>query len=68
MTDNFQAPQPEVGPLGNIQNEVACVLNANGDRPTVYIPGGPGEPVFQAPNPRYVLRDLFSGIFRLFRR
>jgi hypothetical protein len=68
MFGAFQNSGDQQGPLGNIQNEVASVLNANGDRPNVYIPGGPGEPVFQAPNPRYVLRDLFSGIFRLFRR
>ena len=48
------------GPLGNIQNQVADVLNANGDRPNIYIPGGPAEPVFSVPNIWRLLASLFG--------
>ena len=63
MFGNFQQGQ-DFGPLGDIQNQVAQVLNANGDRPSIYIPGGPGEPVFQVPSPRVALGQFFA----LFRR
>jgi hypothetical protein len=53
------------GPLDGIQDQVAAVLNGNGDRPNVYIPGGPGEPVFQVPNIRIA---IIPAIMRLFRR
>ena len=57
-------PDVPGGPLGDIQNQVASVLNANGDRPSVYIPGGPGEPVFVVPN----VRTLVASVFRFFAR
>ena len=46
-----QQPGMEGGPLAGLQGDVASVLNAAGDRPRVYISGGPGQAVFQAPNP-----------------
>ena len=55
--------QQSPGPLGDIQNQIASVLNANGDRPSIYIPGGPGEPVIQVPSPRVALAEFFA-IFR----
>jgi hypothetical protein len=71
MFPNFDSSQmgPEIsrapgGPLDGLQDSIASVLNANGDRPNVYIPGGPGEPVFQVPNIRYLL----TSVFRLFSR
>jgi hypothetical protein len=63
MTDNFgDFSQQGPGPLGDIQGQVASVLNGNGNNPNVYIPGGPGEPVFQVPN----VRALLSSVMRLF--
>jgi hypothetical protein len=39
------------GPMGDIQNQVASVLNGNGTGSRLYIPLGPGQPVAQIPNP-----------------
>jgi hypothetical protein len=52
------------GPLDGIQNQVASVLNGNGNNPYVYIPGGPGESVFAVPN----VRTLLAPVFRFFSR
>jgi hypothetical protein len=43
---------PDGGPLANIQDQVAAVLNADGNGPRVYIAAGDSEPIFQAPNPQ----------------
>lgn len=47
------------GPIGNIQDQVADLLNFNGDRPNIYIQGGPGEPVFSVPNIWTLLASIF---------
>jgi hypothetical protein len=62
--DPFQGQVPpgmEAGPLGDIQNQVASVLNGDGMGNRIYIPGGPDEPVFQVPNPA---RWGFPGAYR----
>jgi hypothetical protein len=62
MFGDFSQPGP--GPLGDIQNQVANVLNGNGNPNTIYVPGGPGEPVFPVPN----ARTLLATVFRFFSR
>ena len=39
------------GPLGDLQNQVAGVLNG-ADQNHVYIPTGPGNPIITLPRPR----------------
>jgi hypothetical protein len=39
------------GPLANLQGDVARTLTGNGMGNYVYLPGGPGGPVIQVPNP-----------------
>ena len=62
MFGNFDQQEP--GPLGNIQNQVASVLNGNGNNPNVYIPGAPGEPVFQVPNVQTILASVMRWLGR----
>jgi hypothetical protein len=42
---------PEGGPLANLQGDIARGLTGDGRGNFVYIPGGPGGPVIQVPNP-----------------
>jgi hypothetical protein len=54
--DPFQGQGPpgmEGGPLAGLQDQVAAVLNADGNGPRVYVPGGPGQAIFQVTNPQY---------------
>jgi hypothetical protein len=52
--DPFQGQQASCsagpGPLGDIQNHVASVLNA-ADQNHVYVPTGPGNPIITLPRP-----------------
>jgi hypothetical protein len=65
MTDNFgDFSQQRPGPLADIQSQVASVLNGNGNNPNVYIPGAPGEPVFQVPNVQTILASVMRWLGR----
>lgn len=66
MFGSFQNQQG-VGPMADIQSQVAQVLNGNGRNPVVYISAGPTEPIFQAPNPQIVI-PLIPFLRRMFRR
>jgi hypothetical protein len=54
------------GPMGSIQDEVAGVLNGNGNGNRIFIPmqDQVGQPIVQVPTFRTALSDLLS----LFRR
>jgi hypothetical protein len=56
--------EPLEGPLGDLQGQVASVLNGNGDGNTIFVSAGPAEPVFQIPNIRVPIVNFFRRLVR----